>query len=246
MKLEALERACLEAWPALHRETRDGWEYCAASGHSGRVNSIWPIAWSEHVPLDQAIETAAGWCAWHKITPAFKLTDGLTFPRELSQALAALGYTPDTETLIMTAPVSLGPAPRAQVGLHATADERVWAPLGQSASSADFAERSDIVGRIRAPHVFALSTLDGAPACCGLGVLTGALLGVYLMRTAPFARRKGLARQVLRALTHWGATHEATTAYLQVEAQNRPAVNLYRSEGFTIAGRYRYWRRAHH
>jgi GNAT superfamily N-acetyltransferase len=246
VSLEHLERACLEAWPALHRETRHGWEYCAAEGQSGRVNSIWPIAWSEHVSLEEAIETAASWCAWHKIAPTFKLTDGLTFPHDLAHALAALGYTPRTETLIMTAPVSLGPAPRALVGLHAVADERIWSPLGQSASSADYTERSQIVARVRAPHVFALNTLDSAPACMGLGVLTGALLGVYLMRTAPFARRKGLARQVLRALTHWGATHEATSVYLQVEETNHAAVNLYASEGFTIAGRYRYWSRARH
>ena len=246
MTLEQLERACLEAWPALHRETRHGWEYCAAAGQSGRVNSIWPIAWSEHVSLDEAVETAAGWCAWHKIAGGFKLTDGLTFPHELPQALAALGYTPRTETLIMTAPLSLGPAPRAAVTLYDAADARFWSPLGQSASSKDYAERADIVARIRAPHMFALSTVDSAPACAGLGVLTDKLLGIYLMRTAPFARRKGSARQVLRALTHWGATHEATTAYLQVEEANEAAVNLYTSEGFTLAGRYRYWRRARH
>jgi GNAT superfamily N-acetyltransferase len=246
VKLEQLERACLEAWPALHRETRDGWEYCATTGHSGRVNSIWPIAWSEHVALSDAIDTAASWCAWHKIDTTFKLTDGLTFPHDLPNALAALGYTPHTETLIMTAPLSLGPAPRAAVSLHDADSEHFWKPLGQSASADDAAERVGVVRRIRAPHVFALSHLDGAPACAGLGVLTGDLLGIYLMRTAPFARRKGMARQILRALTHWGATHEASSAYLQVEEQNAPAVNLYASEGFTIAGRYRYWRRSRH
>ncbi|MFT3727457.1 MAG: GNAT family N-acetyltransferase [Terricaulis sp.] len=244
MKLETLERACLEAWPALNRDTRDGWEYCATTGHSGRVNSIWPIAWSEHVPLNDAIDTAASWCAWHKIAPTFKLTDGLTFPHDLPHALAQLGYAPHSETLIMTAPVSLGPAPRAPVTLYDSDHEQFWAPLGQSAHADDTAERVDIVRRIRAPHIFALNYHEGAPASAGLGVLTGDLIGIYLMRTAPFARRKGHARQVLRALTHWGATHEATSAYLQVEEANAAAVNLYESEGFTTAGRYRYWSRA--
>jgi GNAT superfamily N-acetyltransferase len=244
MILEAIERACLEAWPALHRETRDGWEFCATTGHSGRVNSIWPIAWSEHVPLEDAIATAAGWCAWHRIDATFKLTDGLTHPRELPQALTALGYAPRTETLIMTAPVTLGPGPRAAVSLYDVDHEQFWAPLGQSASADDTAERVDIVRRIRAPHVFALNHSAGAPASSGLGVLTGDLVGVYLMRSAPHARRKGHARQVLRALLHWAATHEARSAYLQVEEANTAAVNLYASEGFTIAGRYRYWSKA--
>lgn len=241
MNLETLERACLAAWPALHRETRDGWEYCATTGRSGRTNSIWPIAWSEHVGLEDAIAAASSWCAWHKINTTFKLTDGLTFPRELPQALARLGYAPHTETLIMTAKVSLGPSPRAPVSLHDADHEQFWAPLGQSASADDAAERVDIVRRVRAPHIFALNYSDAMPACCGMGVLSGELVGIYLMRTAPHARRKGLARQVLRALLHWGATHEARTAYLQVEEANEPAVRLYASEGFTIAGRYRYW-----
>jgi GNAT superfamily N-acetyltransferase len=244
MNLETLERACLEAWPALYRETRDGWEYCATTGHSGRVNSIWPIAWSEHVPLEDAIATAASWCAWHKINATFKLTDGLTFPRELPQALSKLGYAPRGETLILTSPVSRGPAPRASVSLYDTAHEQFWGPLGQNASADDTAERVDIVRRIGAPHVFALNYVEGAPASSALAVLTGDLVGVYLMRTAPQARRKGYARQVLRALLHWASTHEARRAYLQVEEANKAALNLYASEGFTIAGRYRYWSKA--
>jgi GNAT superfamily N-acetyltransferase len=243
--LEQLERACLEAWPALHRETRHGWEYCAAAGRSGRVNSIWPIAWSEHIPLSEAIETATGWCAWHKIEPTFKLTDGLTFPHDLPQALSELGYTPRTETLIMTAPVSLGPRPNAPTGLYDIDDQYVWSPLRDEGSPADYGERIDIVRRIRAPHVFALNYYEGAPACSGMGVLTDSLVGIYLMRAASYARRRGYARQALRALLHWGATHEATTAYLQVEEANEAAVSLYASEGFTIAGRYRYWSKAH-
>lgn len=244
MNLETIERACLEAWPALNRDSRDGWEYCATTGQSGRVNSIWPIAWSEHVSIDEAIDSAASWCAWHKIAPTFKLTDGLTFPHDLPQALNRLGYTPGVETLILTAPVSLGPAPRLSVSLHNTDTEEFWAPLGQSASADDTAERVDIVRRIKAPHVFALNYVDNSPGSSGVAVLTGDLVGIYLMRTAPFARRKGAARQVLRTLLHWASTHEATTAYLQVEEANAAAVNLYASEGFTIAGRYRYWSRA--
>lgn len=241
MTLEALERACLIAWPALHRETRFGWELCATTGQSGRVNAVWPIAWTGETTLDHAIAYSADWCARHGVATTFKLTDGLTYPLELPQALREASFAPRTETLIMTAPVTLGPAPRAPVGMHDIANERVWSPMSQTASSADYVERSDIVRRIAAPHVFALTYDDGAPACSGMGVLTGDLLGIYLMRSTTYARRKGYARQVLRALLHWGATHEARTAYLQVEEANEAAASLYASEGFTTLSRYRYW-----
>lgn len=241
MNIEALERACLEAWPAKTRMTRHGWEHCASSGKSGRVNCVWTLSWTEDAPVERAIAESEGWCEAHGVAPVFKLTDGLTQPFDLPLALSAAGYEPRTETLIMTAPISLGPAPRAAVEIYDTANEHVWSPISQTATAADYIERSDIVRRIVAPHVFALNRTEGAPACTGMGVLSGELVGIYLMRTAPYARRQGYARQVLRALTHWGATHEAHTAYLQVEEANEAAVNLYASEGFTIATRYRYW-----
>lgn len=243
MTLEELERACLIAWPALHRETRFGWEFCATTGQSGRVNAVWPIAWTGETTLDDALAYGTDWCARHAIATTFKLTDGLAFPENLPRALRDAGFAPRTETQIMTAPVTLGPSPRAPVGMFDIANERVWSPMSQTASSADYAERSDIVRRITAPHVFALTYDEGAPACSGMAVLTGDLVGIYLMRSAPYARRKGYARQVLRALMHWGATHEARIAYLQVEAANEPAVSLYASEGFTTLSRYRYWTR---
>jgi N-acetylglutamate synthase len=241
MNLQALERACLEAWPAKTRLTRHGWEHCATTGKSGRVNCVWPIDWTDDVPLERAILEAEGWCETHAIAPMFKLTDGLTAPFDLPLALTAAGYEPHTETLIMTAPVSLGPRPTAPVELYDTANEHVWSPVSQTASADDYTERSDIVRRIVAPHIFAVNRTEGAPACTGMAVLSSDLVGIYLMRTAPYARRQGFARRVLRALLHWGATHEASTAYLQVEESNDAAVDLYNSEGFTTASRYRYW-----
>jgi ribosomal protein S18 acetylase RimI-like enzyme len=243
VNLAALERACLEAWPARTRLTRHGWEHCASSGKSGRANCVWTIDWTDDVPLARAVAEAEGWCETHAISPAFKLTDGLTHPFDLPMALTAAGYAPRAETLIMTAPLSLGPPPSAPVEIYDRANHHVWSPISQSASPDDYAERGDIVRRIAAPHVFGLNRLDGAPACAGLAVLSGPLVGIYLMRTAPYARRQGFARHVLRALLHWGATHEALTAYLQVEQANEAAVDLYASEGFTIASRYRYWSR---
>jgi ribosomal protein S18 acetylase RimI-like enzyme len=241
MTLAALERACLEAWPAKTRMTRHGWEHCASSGKSGRVNCVWAIDWTDDVPASRAIAEAEGWCETQGIAPVFKLTDGLTAPFDLPIALTSAGYEPRSETLIMTAPVSLGPPPRAAVEIYDIANHHVWSPISRSATPEDYRERSEIVRRIAAPHVFALNRSEGAPACAGMAVLSGELVGIYLMRTAPYARRQGFARQVLRALLHWGATHEASTAYLQVEEANAPAVDLYASEGFTIASRYRYW-----
>lgn len=57
---------------------------------------------------------------------------------------------------------------------------------------------------------------------------------------APGARRQGLAMQIMAALTEWAAERGASTAYLQVVADNRSAYALYEKLGFRAHHSYRY------
>lgn len=239
-----LERACLAAWPARTREQRFGWEFCATGDFSGRANAIWPLAWDGRTSIANAIADARAWCVAQAITPTFKLSDGATHPPELEQALLDAGFTPRTETYVMTRAIEIMSLGDANVELHTQASEDIWSPLNESAPGAgDAAERREIVERIAVPRTFALVRYDGKPAAVGLGVLTDGLLGIYLMRTAPWARRNGFARDIVHALMHWGDAQGAHTAYLQVEAANEVAVALYVTEGFRLEYSYRYWRR---
>lgn len=241
----ALERACLRAWPGAHVETRFGWVMQATQGHSLRANAIWPLDWSGEASLADAITYAADWCRKHDIAPCFKLADGATFPSNLPMTLDVHGYSPTHETLVMTRTLRRSPDASAADGvlLLNGANDSIWSPLRQSAPSAeDYAERRAIVERLAEPHVFALMQSEGRDAAIGLGVLTGDLIGLYLMRTAPWARRRGLAAAIVGALINWGVARGACAAYLQVEKDNAPAVALYERAGFTLAYRYRYWR----
>ena len=65
-------------------------------------------------------------------------------------------------------------------------------------------------------------------------------LGLRSMQVDAGSRRRGLGQAVLTALVEWGAEQGAHTAYLQVLADNTPAVEMYRRLGFTTHHRYRY------
>jgi N-acetylglutamate synthase len=267
-EVERLERACLRAWPAAWREDQFGWVHQATAGKSMRVNAVWPLGWTGETFLDDAIAQANIWCRRKGVAPCFKIADGAVQPVNLPQRLREFGFSPRMETLVMVLPLpGQARAAGAEPGhmdspgaLHddepriATAlrpgsiemlsepSEQIWSPLRDSAPSPeDFAERQGIVARITEPHTFALAEHEGAPAAIGLGVLTDDLLGLYLMRTAPNARRRGLARDLVHALLRWGEARGARTAYLQVEASNTAAVALYQATGFTRAYRYHYW-----
>lgn len=236
MNIADLERACIAAWPARHAHEIDGWRLFATDGKSWRVNSTWPLDW-RGPDLTATLDAAEAWAAARDIAPAFKLADGAIHPAKLPEALTARGYTPQMQTLVMTRALDALSAPSRSISITDQPSESFWAPMRAAAPSPeDFAERRDIVLRTEEGSAFAV-----ADDAVGLGRLTGGLVGLYLMRTAPSARRQGYARDIVRALCAWGKDHGATTAYLQVEASNEAAVALYVNESFARAYAYHYW-----
>lgn len=65
-------------------------------------------------------------------------------------------------------------------------------------------------------------------------------LGIRSVDVDPGHRGQGLGLAVVSALLDWGAERGATTAYLQVLADNAPAIALYERLGFTTHHAYRY------
>lgn len=235
------ELACINAWPAKHAADIDGWQAFATAGRSWRVNSTWPLAWRGG-DLDASIASAEAFARQHGIRTAFKLADSAVQPPRLAEVLKQRGYRPYMPTLVMSRTLGAIPAPDRAVTLDDEPTDSFWTPLRLAAPSLDdFAERADIVMRTIAPRTFAIARLDHQPAAIGFGDVTNGLLGLYLMRTAPNARRQGLARDIVRALCGWGAANGAQRAYLQVEESNEAAVALYASDGFETAYVYTYW-----
>ena len=65
----------------------------------------------------------------------------------------------------------------------------------------------------------------------GLGVINSELVGVFSLYVAPTARRSGLGRAMLRRIFQWAEMHGSGRTYLQVEANNGPALRLHRGMG---------------
>ncbi|MEP9363923.1 GNAT family N-acetyltransferase [Nocardioides sp. CN2-186] len=65
-------------------------------------------------------------------------------------------------------------------------------------------------------------------------------VGFRGIEVAPEHRRQGLGLAVMAALLEWGAERGATTAYLQVLADNTAALALYERLGFVTHHAYRY------
>lgn len=217
-----------------------GWRLNASDGWSLRINACWPLGEPDR-PIDEAIDAAEAFYAARGLPPRFKLADGAVVPSTLSEHLRARGYRPVKGTVVMIG--EAGGAPDAAVTLSDTPDPAFEAILAASAdgNAGDARERLDALGRIPAPARFARLDLEGETAALGATAVDGQWAGIFGMRTLPGHRRKGLARRILGALLAEAAALGARQAYLQVEADNAPAIALYSGLGFTPAYGYRYW-----
>ena len=236
-----LEPLADDAWPARERARLGGWRLNASSGQSMRINACWPLE-APHRDAEAALDAVEAWFAARGLPPRFKLTDDVFAPADLPERLAARGYAPRKETVVMLGPTGgeADPAVRVSAAPDATFEAVFTATAGDPE---DGRERLEALGRIPAPARFARLDVDGAPAAIGASAIGGGFAGVFGMRTAPDHRRKGLARRVLRGLLAEAGTLGAKRAWLQVEAGNAPAIALYADEGFEPAYAYRYWTR---
>lgn len=88
----------------------------------------------------------------------------------------------------------------------------------------------------------AFAICHAAPA--GTSQMAGFVMGrvtcdeaeLLTIATAPFARQQGLGRRLLADFTRHAHTLGARTAFLEVAADNTPALGLYRGAGWIQAG----------
>jgi ribosomal protein S18 acetylase RimI-like enzyme len=235
-----IEPIAARGWPAAECADLGGWRLHASDGHSGRINTCWPMA-AAGLSIEDAIAAAEAWYRARGMAPRFKIVDGWCDPPDLAERLAARGYVSNTPTVTMIGPLAGALDPDATVAREpCEAFRQVFADPAFG-HDADADERLAALGRIPAPRGFALIRVDGDPAAVGACAVEGAWAGIMGMRSAPAHRRKGLARRLFRTLTAFARSAGAERGYLQVDESNHSAIALYRAEGFEPAYLYRYW-----
>lgn len=242
-----LDHIALRAWPALEQIEQDGWILRAAQGVTGRANSCWPLGWTGDASLEARIDAVEAFYAARALPAKFYLSPSAKPSHaELDAALARLGYVKSVPTHVMTAEIGVALA-RAQVRHDVTLSttmEEAWREV-MLAGTADRDEalgRLAIVARTPPPGRYATAWDGDRPlgvGRIGLDADTGHA-GIFAMRTASAARRKGFARSVIGSLIAWAASAGARGLYLQVEDGNDGAIRLYQELGFATAYDYRY------
>lgn len=236
-----LEALAMRALPARAVRCLHGWRLARSAGRIRRINSVQAVDWSGGAQLDRAVAEVEAFYGAHQLVPRFRLTR-VSRPEGLDDALAARGWETEAPSDVLVAGVG---GPSEPSGPHpvdlGTAPQPAWLAVWLAeASLPDAEERRALVGRLPTGTVYALARAEGRPAGVGLAVVEGAWAGIFAMRTAPWCRRRGVARAVLGALARRAAAMGVGRLYLQLDRAAPAAAALYRSAGFGVAYGYHY------
>ncbi len=236
-EIRAVEYAAADGWPGLEREWLDGWLLRFGQGFTGRANSA--------VPLDESaslmsLDRIASWFAERGQTPQLLIPDRLgTVPP---------GWCTWDEVLVLAADIeSLGlPTGRSIVRVDVLPSP-AWLSLYRYRGTVPPPAAVDL---LRAVHdgVVGFGSI-GDPAGEALAIARAAVtkapdgrrwVGLTAVEVAEQHRRHGIGTLICTDLVRWGYDRGATHAYLQVAADNEPAIAMYRGLGFVEHHRYRY------
>jgi ribosomal protein S18 acetylase RimI-like enzyme len=246
------EQACAMAnasWPPVHSRPLGDWLLRASGGFSARANSVMAVG-DPGLPFDEAVATAVAFYREHRLPPWAQVVVGSgTADRFIGSGwtLARRGEA-DSEfhiasvaqaarvvrTLLPASPPPATPRETLTPAWLAN-DARALAHHDAAVAVLEGPEQVGFV-EIAAPDAGQDEPLlaKGRVAC------DGDWAGITDVWVAPEQRRRGLGTVVLDAMLTWAAERGATSAYLQVRADNRPALALYGTLGFRHHHTYRY------
>ena len=252
-EIKIIEDLSLNAWPSHQMQLYDGWILRFSYFYTHRTNCVEQFG-SSLLPLEEKIAFCEEvYRRWQ--TPCiFKITP-LSVP-EIDKELECRAYEKQNITNVMCrdlpesssddwSPSTSGPFTGLYIG-DMTVQDRIpdeWIDALFSIKGNATVKHLKIVPSMYAAipkDVRCVSIrLDKQIVATGLGILDRDYIGIYAIHVRPDFRRQGMARRICETLLAEGVRSGAGKAYLQVAAENRPAVQLYRSLGFKDA--YSYW-----
>lgn len=240
-KVRRYEAAGFRAWPAAAAHYDGTWVVRLTAGHPAkRLNSINPLDPNDVHHLPERIARAGRRFEAYGRPLTFRVSP--LAGAALSRHLDAEGWSRFGESLVMRMPLAKAPVedvldqiPLKDISRFVSATLKVH---GAAASLRP--GLSEIIGAIQPEAgLFALERGDEAMATL-ICVHDGDLAGLFEIATDKAVRRQGYGRQLVLSALKWARLRGAREAWLQVEADNAPALALYHGLGFEEVYRYHY------
>jgi GNAT superfamily N-acetyltransferase len=243
--LSRIEDASMNASAPPQQRWLDGWIVRYAPGKARRARCVNAVA-AGRLPLRQKLQQVRELCEAAEVPLVVRITP-FTQPPQLDAELAALGYQQDGLTCVLVKPeLRMGQAGPLPQGLHWAALELdAFADAVGALRGSPIAHRQSHAMRMRQSPVpvksLAIRRDDGQDVvACGQYTQEAELVGLYDVFTHEGLRGQGLAGQLCKRMLSLSVNNGAKMAYLQVEATNTPARQVYARLGFVHGYTYHY------
>jgi ribosomal protein S18 acetylase RimI-like enzyme len=233
--------AGFRAWPASSVHYDGAWSIRLTAGHpSRRLNSICPLDPGDSASIEPRLRRAAerfeeaGRPLTMRITP-------LT-AKAVSDHLDASNWSRFGDSLVMRLSLADTAVDDAMDQIPLKDVNRFAAAVAQ-VREYNPALQAGLAGVIESMEPEAgLFVLEeaGEILATTICIHDGDLAGLFEVATSRSERGKGYGRRIVLSALKWARLRGAHTAWLQVEADNAPALNLYESIGFQGLFQYHY------
>jgi N-acetylglutamate synthase len=233
-----IEKAGLNAWPAFEEFDDNGWISRFADGYTKRANSV-TILYPGTDSLENRIQQYEQLYNSKKQPCIFRL---LSFNdnTEIERVLDTRGYIKDDHSLVLSQDLKNRVFQAFEFD-PVTVDEwmKYYCELSGKEIKAHLTHIK-IINNINEKHILAALSVNNKIISCGLGVLSDGLFGIFDIVTHPQHRNKGYGYKLISGMLHWALKNGASTSFLQVVAENMPAIGLYKRLGYEPAYEYHY------
>jgi GNAT superfamily N-acetyltransferase len=239
-----LEAAGFRAWPAANVTFDGSWQLRLTPGHpSKRLNCLVPLDPADSRDMLPRIRSAETIFAAHGLKVAIRQSP--LCPPGLPDVLVGDGWARRHRTLVMAADLDeidyghgMDHLPTHDIQRFSEACIRIDDGRDTTASVL-----GTIIGSIEpAAGLFLMEDADG-PKAVGICVQDNDLAGLQQVVVEQSVRRRGLGLELVSAALRWAKLRGARRAWLQVIADNQPALTLYDRIGFKPVYDYAYWQK---
>ncbi|MBD0380435.1 GNAT family N-acetyltransferase [Paenibacillus sedimenti] len=244
-----MDEIAARTWPAESTDALDNWLLRESQGVTKRANSVLAIG---EYPKDPAWPQKAEKYYKERGLPSIFHVSGAS-PDGLDKFLADNGYIADTPCLFMTANSQEVREKALQAALlkGPASVDTVWTQQADAAWIEAFLQLEQfpetrlsfytgLFERMPEPKGFVRLLQDGETVAAATAILEDGWAGFVNVVVSEACRGQGLGYSLMHALTAWSLEQGATKQYLQVIADNKPAVNLYEKLGYQALYGYHY------
>jgi len=240
MKLLDIEYAAFISCPAIDQSLQAGMLLRSNGGYTKRANSATAIC-DVTGNYRKVIQACEAYFEDRGQPSVFRLLSILDID-EFDTKLADRGYQSIEKTLVMSCPLPGISRQRSKIN-SLSGDDWIDAFYQISGDKSQYKRQHlEMLLHIKSPCLTAaVRDATGAIAALGIGVVENGYFGIFNIVTAKNQQRKGYSTILISELMSWANSTRAHTAYVQVRAENNPAVELYKKLGYQE--NYHYWYR---